>query len=150
MQEFKMEMSKYAMEVLTKTNNMDKVMSFVELCIGDIGDSRTSLQLTLVGEELAYNIFKYAYDGAPGEFILKICLYPEEQKVVMEFRDAGKPYNPLEHQDPDLKMHISEREIGGLGIILSKKLTDKQVYHYENGQNVLTIEKYVDINNLQG
>jgi len=143
MQDFQLEMSKYAMEVLTKSRNMEKVMLFLELCISNVSDPRISNQLTVVGEELAYNIFSYAYDGAPGDFILKVCIFPEDGKVVMEFRDAGKPYNPLEHVVPDMDVPISERSIGGLGIALSKKLTDKQVYKYENGQNVLIVEKYI-------
>jgi len=143
MKEFLLEMSKYAMEVLTKSKNLDKVVSFVELCVGDIGDPHTSKQLAIVGEELALNIFKYAYSEAPGEFALRICLHPEQRKVTMEFRDAGQPYNPLEYQIPDFEANISQREIGGLGIALSRKLTDSQFYKYENGQNILIVEKSV-------
>ena len=144
MYKFKMEMSRYAMEILTKSKNMDKVMAFVELCFSDIGSPRDSKQLILVGEELISNIFNYAYeDDTPGLFAITIHLCPEENKVTMEFRDAGKPFNPLEVDQPDLEKHISERQIGGLGIMLSIKLTDKQEYRYENGQNVLQVEKYI-------
>ncbi|MCL2839927.1 MAG: ATP-binding protein [Defluviitaleaceae bacterium] len=143
MLKFEMEMSNYGMEVLTKANNMDRVMDFVELCIKDVGNPRDTKQLTLVGEELAFNIFQYAYDDAPGTFLLKIFLCPEQNKVTMEFRDAGKPYNPLEHKISDLDAHISDREIGGLGIMLSKKFTDTQIYKYENGHNILLVEKYL-------
>lgn len=140
---FEMEMCNYGMEVLTKANNMERVMSFVELCVKDIGSPKASHQLALVGEEVAMNIFSYAYGDTPGTFFLKIKLCPEHRKVSMEFRDRGKPYNPLMHTEPDLDVHISERNIGGLGIMLSKKLTDSQSYKYENGQNVLLVEKYL-------
>ena len=143
MYEFRMEMSKYTMDIPTKSENMGKVMAFVELSIADIGCPRSSKQLTIVGEELACNIFSYAYDNAPGTFSIKIYLCPEQNKVIMEFRDAGKPFNPLEMPCPDLDVHISERKIGGLGIMLSKKLTDNQVYRYENGQNILQVEKFI-------
>ena len=143
MYEFKMEMSNYTMDILTKSKNMEKVMAFVELCTYDIGCPRSSKQLTLVGEELAYNIFSYAYDGTPGEFSIKIYICPDESKVTMEFRDAGKPFNPLETPPPDLDAHITERNIGGLGIMLSKKFTDYQAYRFENGQNVLQVEKII-------
>ena len=143
MYKFEMEMSKYSMEILTKDKNMNRVMAFVELCVADIGNPRESKQLTLVGEELAFNIFSYAYGGSPGSFTLKVCLCPVENKVTMEFRDAGKPFNPLEQPEPDLEAHISEREIGGLGISLSKQLTDRQEYKYENGQNILLVEKFL-------
>lgn len=143
MLKFEMEVSNYGMEILTKDKNMKKVMEFVELCVKGIGTPRDIKQLTMVGEELAFNIFSYAYDDAPGTFMLKIHLCPVENKVSMEFRDAGKPYNPLEHKMPDVDVPITEREIGGLGIMLSKKFTDKQVYRYENGHNVLLVEKYL-------
>ena len=142
MQTFEMEMSKYAIEILTKANNMDRVMEFVELCVKNVGSQRISKQLALVGEELAFNIFSYAYE-APDKFVLRICLYPDLDKVTMEFRDAGKPYNPLEYQAEDLDVHISERKMGGLGITLSKKLTDNQVYRYEDGHNILLVEKFI-------
>ena len=99
--------------------------------------------MTLVGEELAFNIFSYAYDGNPGAFTLRVCLCPLENKVTMEFRDKGKPFNPLEQPPPDLEADIDDREIGGLGITLSKQLTDRQVYKYEDGQNVLLVEKII-------
>jgi len=144
MLKFEMEMSRYAMEILAKSKNMDKVMDFVELCFSDIGSPRDSKQLTLVGEELASNIFNYAYDDdIPGLFAITVYLCSEENKVSMEFRDAGKPFNPLEKAQPNLEEPILERQIGGLGIMLSKKLTDNQTYRYENGQNVLQVEKYV-------
>lgn len=143
MYKFEMEMSKYSMEVLTKDKNMGKVMAFIELCVADICSPRDSKHLTLVGEELAFNIFSYAYEDAPGTFTLKINLCPKENKVTMEFRDAGKPFNPLGQESPNIEEHISEREIGGLGIMLSKKLTDKQIYKYENGYNTLLVEKLI-------
>jgi len=145
MHEFTMEMCKYSMDILTKSKNMDKVMEFVELCTHDIGCQKSSKQLTLVGEELAYNIFSYAYDNTPGTFSVKILICPKESKVTMEFRDEGKPFNPLEAPTPELDLHISERKIGGLGIMLSKELTDRQIYRYENGQNVLQIEKIIKL-----
>ena len=144
MYKFEIEMSKYAMEILTKNKNMNKVMSFVELCFSDIGSPRDSKQLILVGEELVSNIFNYAYDDdIPGIFAITIYLCSKENKVTMEFRDAGKPFNPFEKVQPNLEEHISERQIGGLGIMLSKKLTDNQTYKYENGQNVLQVEKHI-------
>ena len=107
MLKFEMEMSNYGMEILTKATNMDRVMSFVELCVSNIGSPRDTKQLALVGEELALNIFSYAYGDTPGTFILKIFLCPDQKMVTMEFRDAGKPYNPLDHRIPDLDAHIS-------------------------------------------
>ena len=57
----------------------------------------------------------------------------------MRFSDGGKKYNPLENKDPDITADLKDRKIGGLGVFLAKKLSDKISYTYENGQNILTI-----------
>jgi len=146
MHKSEIEMGKYTVEVLTKKKNMNKVMAFVELCFADIGSPTESKHLILVGEELISNIFNYAYDDdVPGIFSIMIYLCSEENKVTMEFRDAGKPFNPLEKVQPNLEESISERQIGGLGIMLAKKLTDSQTYKYENDQNILKVEKYISL-----
>ena len=60
------------------------------------------------------------------------------------FRDKGIPYNPLEKEDPDISLSAGEREIGGLGIYMVKQYMDKVEYRYEEGYNILTIEKRLD------
>jgi len=96
--------------------------------------------LLIVGEELAVNVFKYAYD-ATGSFALTIDVDPDARKVSMEFRDSGREYNPLDKPDPDTGASISERQIGGLGIMFSKRLSDEQCYVRESGENVFTVVK---------
>ena len=61
--------------------------------------------------------------------------------ITIAFIDGGIPYNPLERSDPDLPLGADERKIGGLGIFLSKALTDSMNYRYENGKNILVITK---------
>ena len=62
-------------------------------------------------------------------------------KVIISFTDNGKPYNPLAKEDPNLKLSLSERDRGGLGIFMTKKFMDKVSYEYKDGMNILTIEK---------
>lgn len=54
--------------------------------------------------------------------------------------DKGKPYNPIEHRDPDIFQPLQERPIGGLGIFIAKKMADSIMYSRENGKNILKIE----------
>ena len=51
----------------------------------------------------------------------------------------GKKYNPLKNKNPDITSDLKDRKIGGLGVFLAKKLSDKISYAYENGKNVLTV-----------
>ena len=57
------------------------------------------------------------------------------------FKDKGKAFDPLLVCKPDITAPLSQRRPGGLGIHIVKKLMDSVSYRYEDGQNILTIEK---------
>ena len=61
----------------------------------------------------------------------------------VEFIDSGIAFNPLERSEPDLTLSADEREIGGLGIFLTKKFMDSVEYNYTNGQNHLIMTKTI-------
>ena len=71
-------------------------------------------------------------------------MIPNPKSCRIVFRDRGVPYNPLEKTDPDITLSAEEREIGGLGIYMVKQSMDKVEYRYEDGCNILTIEKNID------
>jgi len=131
----------HTLEVSVAIENMAAVMAFIEEHTASIENPKIARDLAVVVEELSLNVFNYAYDGQQGNFALSIWCDTERRKVTMEFRDSGKPFNPLLLADPDLDAPISERKIGGFGVMLSKKLTDEQRYVRENGRNVLTVVK---------
>ena len=45
--------------------------------------------------------------------------------------------------DPDITRSAEDREIGGLGIFITKKTMDCVTYAYENGENILTMTKKI-------
>ena len=59
----------------------------------------------------------------------------------MTFIDQGKPFNLLEHPDPDITLSGEERNIGGLGIYMVKKRMDEVLYEYKDSSNIVTIKK---------
>ena len=65
------------------------------------------------------------------------------QTAVISFIDSGKPFDPLALEDPDVTLSVEERGVGGLGIFLVKKTMDAVNYKYENGRNILQIEKRI-------
>ena len=58
-------------------------------------------------------------------------------------RDRGTPFDPLKKPDPDITLSAKERDIGGLGIFITKKTMDKLTYAYESGENILTMIKKI-------
>ena len=101
------------------------------------------MQIELVIEEIFVNISNYAYKNNVG--VVTICRNFEDNPEALNliFMDSGEKYNPLEHKDPDINLSAEDREIGGLGILLIKKNVDEISYKYEDGQNILSIKKYL-------
>jgi serine/threonine-protein kinase RsbW len=61
----------------------------------------------------------------------------------VQIKDDGKPFNPLIAPDPDIKVPIEERKIGGLGIYLVRRLMDELDYTQDSGENVLVMKKHL-------
>lgn len=94
----------------------------------------------LVIEEIAVNVVNYAYpEGVEG--FLDIDITATDDLVTITFSDGGIPFNPLAKEDPDTTLSLEKRPIGGLGILLVKKMMDDVAYRYEDGRNILTLTK---------
>ena len=61
--------------------------------------------------------------------------------VTITFIDNGVPYDPLAKEDPDVKLSAEQREVGGLGIFMTKQMVDDVHYKYQDGKNILTLKK---------
>ncbi len=62
---------------------------------------------------------------------------------MITFLDQGKPYDPLQKEDPDVTLAVEDRPIGGLGVFIVKKTMDDISYERRDGQNILTIKKNI-------
>ena len=105
-------------------------------------DAKVIRQIDLVVEEIFVNIAKYAYQNEEGTCNL-IVGNEQNKKVVLVFEDKGIRFNPLENRDPDVTLPASERNIGGLGIYITKNTMDNIEYRFDNNKNILTITKNV-------
>ncbi len=104
---------------------------------------KAQMQLRLAVDELFTNIASYAYGSEVGDATIRFSFNESSRVVTICFMDKGVPFDPLESTDPDVTLSAEERPIGGLGIFLVKKTMDAMDYRYENGMNILTIQKQV-------
>jgi anti-sigma regulatory factor (Ser/Thr protein kinase) len=74
---------------------------------------------------------------------LGIGFNAESREITFRMTDKGVPFDPLKKPDPDITLSAEEREIGGLGIFITKKTMDTVTYTYENGENILTMIKKI-------
>lgn len=122
--------------------NLEVVNNFIHECLMDTSVSDDVLmELDLAVEEIFVNIAHYAYNPEVGNAQIKCKINNEPLQLTIEFTDEGKPYNPLEKEDPDITLSAEERQIGGLGIFIVKQFMDVIEYRYEDNKNILTIKK---------
>ena len=94
-------------------------------------------------EEVFVNVAHYAYGEGEGDMTLGIGFNAKSREITFRMTDKGTPFDPLKKPDPDITLSAEEREIGGLGIFITKKTMDSVSYAYENGENVLTMIKKI-------
>ena len=99
------------------------------------------MQITVAVEEIFVNIAHYAYSPETGEARVLCEAREDPLSMSITFLDAGRKFNPLENEEPDTALSAEERDIGGLGIFLTKKFMDNVEYSYEDGKNIFKMQK---------
>jgi anti-sigma regulatory factor (Ser/Thr protein kinase) len=110
---------------------------------GDIGlpaDSISRINICL--DELFTNIVLYGLKDDL-EHIIELTLNGDNKLVIINIEDDGIPFNPLEKIDPDFPENIESAKIGGLGILIIRKLMDNVCYERKQGKNKLTMKKFI-------
>ena len=130
------------LDILATKENLVNVLSFVDEELEKAECSmKAQMQIDLAVEEIFINIATYAYHPDTGPALIRVEVVKDPLSVVLSFRDQGIPYDPLAKDDPDVTLSAEERQVGGLGIFLTKKSMDDITYEYKDGQNILTIRK---------
>ena len=129
--------------VKAKSENLDKVFDYINKELEKNGFSSELInQIDIAAEEIFINIAEYAYEDSEGDVSISISIRAGSQ-IIIKFEDTGKPYNPLEYPDPDLNKPLKDRDIGGFGVFMYKKLMDNVEYNRYEGKNILVITKII-------
>ena len=125
-----------------KTENLEIINDFLaENLIGC--PMKLLMQTQLAVEEIFVNIAHYAYKDKTGDVNVLCELDKEKNLFTIIFEDTGIPFDPLKRDDPDVTATAEERDIGGLGIFLTKKLMDEVHYENKDGKNILMLIKKI-------
>ena len=111
---------------------------------GDIGlmaDSISRINICL--DELFTNIVSYGLEDDL-EHKIEFTLNSDNNLVIINIEDDGIAFNPLEKVDPDFPADIESAKIGGLGILIIRKLMDNVCYERKQGKNKLTMIKDIE------
>lgn len=122
--------------------NIEKVTDFINAELEELEcPMKAMVQIDVAIDELFSNIARFAYDNGTGSATVTFEVSENPPAAKITFIDNGKPFNPLERDDPDITLSAEERSIGGLGIFMVKKTMNSMNYEFKNGQNILTIIK---------
>ena len=127
-----------------KTDALTDVLGYVELMLEKYEcPMKLQTAICVAIEEVFVNVARYAYKDGEGDVNLGIGFNKETREITFILRDKGIPFDPLKKPDPDITLSADDREVGGLGIFITKKTMDSVEYAYENGENILTMIKRI-------
>lgn len=116
-------------------DSVEKTGDFVRRVLEDAGVSMKAVHRAgIIVDEIYSNVVNYskATRAAVG------CTV-SDGNVTLEFSDNGTPYDPTQAEEPDITAALDDRETGGLGIFMAKKLSEKMAYRREDEENRLTV-----------
>ena len=127
-----------------KVEALSDVLGFVDQTLESLEcPMKIQTAVCVAIEEVFVNVAHYAYGDGEGDVTLGIGFNNESREITFVMSDGGVPFDPLKKPDPDITLSAEEREIGGLGIFITKKTMDTVEYAYVNGKNVLTMIKKI-------
>lgn len=124
---------------MANTKELDNVLDYISQFFLKHGfDKKITKSVSIAVEEAFVNVCHYAYRGI-GPIDVTLIYDNENDEIFIELRDMGVPFNPLDKDDPNIVG--DDRDIGGLGIFMVKKIMDDVSYKFINNHNVLILGK---------
>ena len=120
-----------------KLEYLEEIRQFILAPVEETLSPKRGAHLDLAVEEIVVNICSYAYQIPPGEITVR--LEETEDALAVDFIDNGVPFEPLAVEEPDVARPLQEREQGGLGILLVRRVMDEVHYRREKDRNCLRI-----------
>ena len=107
------------------------------------GTDATRRSVAIALDELLNNTISYGYPpDEDREIELRVEI--SRARLFVVIRDDGIPFNPLNAPEPSTALSLEDRELGGLGLHLVRKMMDDVAYQRLPDKNVVTLVKRFD------
>ncbi len=119
-----------------------RLIAWVQVCCrtdGVADDDAFAMMLAL--EEAVANVIAHGFAAVPPPHRITVRLDISAQSCIAEVIDNGRPFDPTAAPGPDPSLPLEQREPGGLGILLMRRMVDRLEYRRGDGGNVLRLEK---------
>ncbi len=136
--------SDVSFEIPAELEQIQKVSENIEQCMKSHGWGEDAiLDVQLAVEEAVTNTILHGYDGTSGTIAIRI--ETTAHHIAVEIADDAPAFDPLSVPEPDVSADLEERQIGGLGIFLIRRVMDEVSYRYEKNKNILVMEKKIGL-----
>ena len=128
----------YEKDFETSGLKSESVIDFVEETVesNDIPPD-TAIKISICTDEIVANILSHSN----ARYInVKVAIDNQTATVKISFTDNGEPFNSItDVGDPDVTIPLEDRNEGGLGVYIVKKMMKGITYEREHDCNVFTI-----------
>lgn len=133
-------------KVLLVSNRIDE-LSRVQVFIEELGGEwemppSLVMSINLVLEEALTNTILYGYDD-DNKHTIEVTFSLKGDNLIISIVDDGHAYDPTLKEDPDITLPAEERNVGGLGVFLIKRIMDKVEYRKIEKNNCLILTKNI-------
>ncbi|MDZ7684327.1 MAG: ATP-binding protein [Gammaproteobacteria bacterium] len=125
-------------EALAQRELSDHIGDFV--AAADV-PSEFSVTLHVLLDELLTNIVFYGYPEEKEGLAIDVALEFTETTAILSISDNGISFDPLKVPPPDTSTPLEQRDPGGLGIHMCRKLVDDIQYERRNLRNHIRLVK---------
>jgi len=123
-------MTRFEAKVKARTQDISDLTERVGGFLHDGGvDTRAAHHVGMILDELLTNL---ATHGGADDADAAVRISIEKERVFVEISDSGPPFDPRSTPDPDVAAPIEDRDIGGLGLFLMRKLASD--IHYDRSE----------------
>ncbi len=102
-------------------------------------DQEAANDLIQAIDESVTNAIVHGYRGAEG--FVDVALSVRGDEIVAQIRDAAPAFDPTAVPSPDTSLPLEERPFHGLGVHLTRELTDSMSYKHTAEGNELTLTR---------
>ena len=125
--------------IVNRHENIDTIIEHFDLfCEDKAIDMACQQKMSLALDDLVNNIISYGYRDDE-EHTISVCFTRFEHELMVVVEDDGIPFNPFIGEDVDTTLSLDERDIGGLGIHLVKKLMSSYDHNRKANKNLVTL-----------
>jgi serine/threonine-protein kinase RsbW len=127
-------------ETIADQKQLATVTGFVRKAAREASFTENDMHaVDLIVEEIFLNIAMHGYKDRPSGPVAIHCDSPEVGVLTIRFQDWGEEFNPLSTNDPSHQVPLSQRRIGGLGLVAVKSVAESIAYQRIENTNDLSI-----------